>query len=184
MGNWTTFHKAEDEELTQGRTHNNANEITAIQEYPGEPSWADPAYDARGNISIKPRALVLISMEGRGLNSRPRGHTFHPKCKLFDHSYTFSICASQVQAESNDIKLEFFWEKIDHFCEKPGRCKNRCSILPHRFALTRKERVTKAESSLFVGLGKKTQPPAIARGCIDYPQGESNPCLQDENLIS
>jgi RHS repeat-associated protein len=56
LGNWSTFATAASgtATLTQQRTANTVNEITAITETTG-PTWITPAYDAAGNTSTMPQ---------------------------------------------------------------------------------------------------------------------------------
>jgi hypothetical protein len=42
-------------DLNQTRTHNAANEITAVAEDAGQPAWPDPVQDARGNMTSFPK---------------------------------------------------------------------------------------------------------------------------------
>ena len=41
--------------LTQTRTNNKANEITGLSEPESQTQWAQPAYDARGNMISLPK---------------------------------------------------------------------------------------------------------------------------------
>jgi hypothetical protein len=57
-GNWSNFREDDDGDgvwdLAQGRTSNEANEISAVTTYAG-PSWVTPAYDAAGNMTTIPK---------------------------------------------------------------------------------------------------------------------------------
>lgn len=57
-GNWSNFNQTVQNALTQTRTHNTVNEITAISETVGLP-WADPAHDANGNMTTIPQPGAL-----------------------------------------------------------------------------------------------------------------------------
>ncbi|WP_428940712.1 RHS repeat domain-containing protein [Fontivita pretiosa] len=49
-------------DLTQTRSHNKANEITDISgEQAGQVAWADPGYDAMGNVTSYPRPSAMSS---------------------------------------------------------------------------------------------------------------------------
>jgi len=71
VGNWTGWQldaNADDDytdatDLAQARTHNLVNELTGITEQanPAQTAWADPAYDARGNMTTIPRPSDLTS---------------------------------------------------------------------------------------------------------------------------
>ena len=64
------------------------------------------------------------------------------------------------------------------------RCRIRCRLCMTPVYNPYHPRRGKIVNAYLTRVGKKTQPPAKAEGYIDYPQGDSNPCLQDENLIS
>ncbi|MBM4017216.1 MAG: hypothetical protein FJ288_02640 [Planctomycetes bacterium] len=51
LGNWSSFN---DDGQSQDRTHDEANQITAISGSGGA-NWVDPAYDAAGNMTLAPR---------------------------------------------------------------------------------------------------------------------------------
>jgi RHS repeat-associated protein len=56
-GNWAGYDVEEDGApvLNQTRTNNKANEITGIETPPEQTQWAEPAYDARGNMITVPK---------------------------------------------------------------------------------------------------------------------------------
>jgi RHS repeat-associated protein len=56
-GNWTGYDVAENGApvLNQTRTNNKANEITGIETPPEQTQWAEPEYDARGNMITVPK---------------------------------------------------------------------------------------------------------------------------------
>ncbi|WP_428940596.1 RHS repeat domain-containing protein [Fontivita pretiosa] len=67
-GNWTSFKEDADGngifsdavDLTQTRSHNKANEITDISgEQAGQVAWADPGYDAMGNVTSYPKPSAM-----------------------------------------------------------------------------------------------------------------------------
>ena len=57
-GNWNNFNQTVQDALTQTRTHNKVNEITAIAETVGD-QWKDPAHDANGNMTTIPQPKDL-----------------------------------------------------------------------------------------------------------------------------
>ena len=57
-GNWSNFNQTVQDALTQTRTHNKVNEITAIAETVGD-QWKDPAHDANGNMTTIPQPKDL-----------------------------------------------------------------------------------------------------------------------------
>ena len=61
LGNWSGYEvdSGGQTQLSQSRTHNKANEITAIG---GSPNWADPNYDAAGNMTDMPEPNVPTSL--------------------------------------------------------------------------------------------------------------------------
>ncbi|WP_428940595.1 RHS repeat-associated core domain-containing protein [Fontivita pretiosa] len=69
LGNWTSFREdangngmfSDAVDLTQTRSHNKANEITGITETSGQVAWADPAYDAMGNVTSYPKPSSMSS---------------------------------------------------------------------------------------------------------------------------
>ena len=56
VGNWTDYviKTSGSTDLDQDRTHNKANEISDITEGGSDPEWADPVYDAAGNMTTMP----------------------------------------------------------------------------------------------------------------------------------
>ena len=71
VGAWNAFQIDHDgdgtytdaDDLDQDRTHNGVNEISGITEQtnPQQSPWADPAYDARGNMTTVPKPSDLTS---------------------------------------------------------------------------------------------------------------------------
>ncbi|WP_428940607.1 RHS repeat domain-containing protein [Fontivita pretiosa] len=70
LGNWTSFKEDADGngmfsdavDLNQTRGHNKANEITDISgEQAGQVAWADPGYDAMGNVTSYPKPGSMTS---------------------------------------------------------------------------------------------------------------------------
>ncbi|WP_428940710.1 hypothetical protein [Fontivita pretiosa] len=69
LGNWTGFKEdangngtfSDSVDLTQTRSHNKANEIIDITETTGQVAWADPAYDAMGNVTSYPKPGAMTS---------------------------------------------------------------------------------------------------------------------------
>ena len=57
-GNWSGFNQTVQNALTQTRTHNTVNEITAIAETVGD-QWKDPAHDNNGNMTTIPQPKDL-----------------------------------------------------------------------------------------------------------------------------
>ncbi|MEM8667442.1 MAG: RHS repeat-associated core domain-containing protein [Planctomycetota bacterium] len=71
LGNWEEFDQDDDGngawDLEQDRTHNDANEVTAIglQSGGAGANWADPAFDAAGNMTTIPKPDALtVSLSG------------------------------------------------------------------------------------------------------------------------
>jgi len=70
VGNWSAYKVDADGDgnytdagdLDQSRTHNVVNEITGITEYQGQSAWANPAHDARGNMTTVPKPSDMTSM--------------------------------------------------------------------------------------------------------------------------
>ena len=61
-GNWSNLIQKSSgtTDLDQDRTHNAANEITAITATTGT-NWADPAHDAAGNMTTIPKPSDLVN---------------------------------------------------------------------------------------------------------------------------
>lgn len=57
-GNWSGFNQTVQSALTQTRTHNTVNEITAIGQTVGL-DWEDPTHDANGNMTTIPQSEAL-----------------------------------------------------------------------------------------------------------------------------
>lgn len=78
LGNWKGYltKTAGSTDLDQGRTHDKANQITAISASGDTPDWVDPVHDAKGNMTTIPKPVS--PKDGQPKPGRPGGSVMEP----------------------------------------------------------------------------------------------------------